>query len=131
MRLTQTQSTTLAAAIDRLIPADDWPSATAAGVLRFLQELFDGDRAVDADRLTAGLDALDAGAVAWHGVGFAALDAAAQDAALADAEADPVRGVFFRMLLDVTAEGYYADTAGGRVPASWAMIGYSAGLNRP
>ena len=131
MEFTQAQSTTLAVAIDRLIPADDWPSATGAGVLRFVQDLFDGDRAIDADRFADGLDRLDADAVARHGVTFAALEDAAQDAILARAEADVERASFFELLLNVTAEGYYADTAGGRIPPSWEWIGYDPGANRP
>ena len=131
MQLTPTQSTTLAVAIDRLIPADAWPSATGAGVMRFLHELFDGDRAGDAAPFADGLDALDADAVSGHGVAFAALSDEGQDAILAAAEDDPARAAFFRQLLEVTAEGYYADTAQGRVPASWRMINYDPGANRP
>ncbi len=127
MEWTPRQSATLAAAVDRMIPADRWASATGAGVLRFLAELFDGDRAGDAGRLAAGLDGLDADAVGRHARPFADLDGARQDEVLAAAEGGP----FFDLLLNVTAEGYYADTAGGRVPASWGMVGYDPGANRP
>ena len=139
MPMTRAQSTALAAAIDRLIPADgDGPSATEAGVLRFLHELFDGDRRVDAAALVAGLDGLDAEAVARHGTPLAGLPADRQDAVLAAVEEGDVRVAwttdpvaFLALLVEVTAEGYYADTAGGRVPASWASIGYDPGANRP
>ena len=138
-RLTTTQTTTLAVVIDRLIPAGDGgPSATDAGVLRFLHELFDGDRRVDAAALAAGLDGLDAEAVARHQTPMADLSPGRQDVILAAVEDGDVRAAwatdpvaFLGLLVDVTADGYYADTAGRRVPPSWEWIGYDPGANRP
>ena len=138
MTLTPTQSATLTAAIDRLIPADDWPSASQAGVARFLQELFTTDRVRDRAQFLAGLDGLDAESTVRHGKPFTVLSIDEQDHLLAAVEANDTRAAwqtppvpFFQLLLNVTAEGYYGDTAQHRVPPSWKMIGYDIGANRP
>lgn len=138
MILSVAHTSVLAAAIDRLIPADDFPSATQAGGMRFLQELFNGDSASKAEQLLAGLDGLADESQLRHGREFAELADAEKDALLRDVEDGALRAQwttapqpFFELLLNVTAEGYYADTAHGRVPASWEMIGYDPGANRP
>ncbi len=131
---------TLRAAIDRLIPADDFPSASQADVDGFILALFAGDRREDADQLESGLASLDAEARSEGGKSFAALSNALQDEILDRVE----RGVthtawayppmqFFRLLLNVTAEGYFHDPSGGgnRGTISWTMLGYDPGANRP
>ena len=138
MTLTPIQTATLTAAIDRLIPADDWPSASQAGVGRFLLDLFDTDRSCDADQLIAGLDGLDAESMARFEKAFVDTTPGQQDEILAAVEAAGVRAAwatppapFFQLLLNVTSEGYYGDTANHHIPPSWKMIGYDIGANRP
>lgn len=131
---------TMRAAIDRIIPADDFPSASEAGVDAFIVALLGGDRKDDAPAFGAGLDGLDAEALALGGKCFADCSSTVQDQILKRVEggsmptAWPVSPVkFFDLLLNLTAEGYFSDPANGgnRDAVSWKMVGYDPGANRP
>jgi hypothetical protein len=118
--LSSDQLTALRAAIDRLIPADDFPSASQAHVDRFVVALPEGELGGDETRLLReGLDTL-------FGTGFHALASEAQDAHLATLERSP----FFELLLRLANEGYYADPANGgnAGAASWRMVGWEPGV---
>src|SRR5215213_10959084 len=82
MMLTELQHATLHALVDRIIPADDFPSGWQAGVGDYQAGQFERDLRPQLDRYRAGLDALDAEAQAGTGARFAELDAADQDALL-------------------------------------------------
>jgi hypothetical protein len=131
--LTQQESTTLRAAIDRIIPADDYPGGWEAGVGDYLARQFQGDLAPYVPTYRALLDALDQEARAAENRGFAELPASLQDALLervaagnvvAAWQVDPVTS--FAMLVEHTAEGYYSDPANGgnRDGIAWRMIGF-------
>ena len=131
--LSKPQTATLHAAIDRIVPADEWPGGWDAGVGDYLDRQFARDLADRVETYRRGLDALDAEAQASAGSGFAALSPDMQDRLLAQVEAgetgtpwavDPA--YFFRMLVDHTMEGYYADpgNGGNRDGVSWRMIGF-------
>ncbi|MCU7727806.1 GMC oxidoreductase [Actinoplanes sp. KI2] len=119
------------AVIDRLIPADDFPSAGQAGVAAQLAAQAAADqRTTWRDLLTPGFAAL-AREAGPHG--FAALAEDEQDTLLAAVGAgrtttawpvDPA--TFHATLLRLTCEHYY----GTRGTASWAMLGYSPALRR-
>lgn len=139
MPLTSPQLAALRALLDRLIPADDFPGALAAGTDDFVVALLAGDCAAEAPALALGLTQLDADAVALHGQPFATLPPAAQDALLTALEqnhpatlwpAPLTAAVFFNRMVDLAAEGFYADPANGgnRDAASWRMIGYDPRL---
>ena len=66
--LTETQWATLRALIDRLIPADDFPSGWEAGVGDYLDRQFAGDLSDVVDLYRSGLDALDVEARTTAGV---------------------------------------------------------------
>jgi hypothetical protein len=127
---------TLRAAVDRLIPADEFPAAWAAGAGHYLLRQLAGDAAALVPVISTGLLALEAEAHARHGSPFATLDAAQQDAVLADVEGGTVQAAwpvppqaFFAALLALTNEGYYGDpgNGGNREMVSWKMIGYRPG----
>jgi hypothetical protein len=128
----------LCAALDRLIPADDFPGALDAGVERSLVRQLTGDAREQAPLIVSGLRALNAEAEVRFGASFAALGSTRQDEVLEMVEAGTVRAawpvspvVFFTTLLELTNEGYYAD-AGESGPVemiSWRMIGYRSGPN--
>ncbi len=130
--LTEFQSETLRAAVDRIIPADDWPDGWGAGVGDYFAHLLTRE-AQFLFPLQQGLDALDGEARATEGAAFAALPPEAQDAVLARIEAGdtqtdwplPAPG-FFRRLVQQTMEGYYADpgNGGNKDGVAWRMIGY-------
>ena len=122
---TPQQRSTLAAAIDRIIPADDFPSASQAGGMRFIERLFRTDLAPRLDEMRTLLDGIHAAARTAHGSGLESLPADAQDALLRQVERSPL-GRAFAWLVEIVNEGYYADPANGGNDgaASWRMIGY-------
>ncbi|HEV7298881.1 MAG TPA: gluconate 2-dehydrogenase subunit 3 family protein [Tepidisphaeraceae bacterium] len=120
------QLSTLLAAMDRVIPSDEFPSASQAGGMTFIDRLFRTDLAHRTPELAALLDQIDAAAKSQHDRSFADLAEAQQDAALTAVEDSPSRKAF-AWLVDIINEGYYADPAnGGNADAvSWKMIGYA------
>ena len=123
--LTETQMLTLQAAVNRIIPADDFPHAWDAGASEFFRRLFEREpRFLPAYQ--AGLEALEAAAEASTDTSFAMLDADAQDGLLRWLEAAEDTAVFFRLLVEQTLESYYADpgNGGNKNGVAWDMIGY-------
>jgi hypothetical protein len=124
---------TFLAAADRIIPGDDFPSASAAGAEQYVLRLLAGDLRERADEFLAGLDLLnDESAAMFQGQRFAALSEAQQDALLSSLESHPAIAAraFFKLLVELVTEGYYADAANGgnRDALSWKMIGYDPGI---
>jgi choline dehydrogenase-like flavoprotein len=126
---------TLRALVQRIVPADDYPSGWQAGVGEFLERIVEQELADRADVITTGLGLLDAEARARRpDTAFAALPEAAQDALITDLLAgtsvqhwDPVPAdEFLRMMIGLTVHGYYGDpdNGGNRDAASWDMVGY-------
>jgi hypothetical protein len=130
---TELQHATLRALIDRIIPADDFPSGWQAGVGDYLVRQFERDLRPQLERYRAGLQALDAEALAARGTHFAELDADAQDTLLERIEAGAVTtawpidpAAFFGAAVQHAMEGFYSDPANGgnRDGVSWRMIGF-------
>lgn len=130
------QLDTLHHLMDRIIPPDDDPGAWEAGVADYLARQFAGDLRDYVDVYRAGLEALEAEALARTQTSFAALPPDAQDALLRQIEAgqvvhawplDPAQ--FFAEVVVHVSEGYYADpgNGGNRNAASWQMIGFVPG----
>ena len=124
---------TLRALVDCLIPADDFPGASDAGVCDFLARLFGSDLSQEIDFLHTGLEAVDAEAIARFNRNFAELDHAQKVSTLQDIESGKVSTAwtisprrFFSMLVNTTAEGYYSDPqqGGNRSAISWVMTGF-------
>ncbi len=131
--LTDPQIQTLRAAVDRIIPEDDYPGAWGAGVGEYLGRQMHGNPQFPRDIYRAGLDALDVEAQLQTGEPFCALSAAAQDDLLAQIEigrvvsswqVDPA--AFFAFLVHYTMEGYYSDpdNGGNQDGIAWKMIGF-------
>ncbi len=123
----------LDALLDTLIPPDDWPGGREAGCGTYIARQLAGDRRQDVALVTGGLAGLDAEARARHGSGFAALAPERRTALVEAAEAGTVQAPwsvapveFVRAMVELAAEGYYADpgNGGNRGKKSWAMIGY-------
>jgi hypothetical protein len=124
----------LSAALDRVIPEDEYPSATSAGVMNFIEGAA-GSFGPMWPLLLSGLDDLDAEAKSHSGTGFALLSADQQDVVLAALEHGDVRTTwqvdpaeFFAALVTAAADGFYADPSNGgnRDAISWSMVGYPA-----
>jgi len=134
MFFTADQQETLRAAIERIIPADEFPSGWEAGAGDYLLRQLAGDLQQFLPTYREGLDELDAEARAAFGMPFAALTAEQQDLLLS--RADFASGVlrnpgllqrFFRLLVLHVAEGYYSDpgNGGNRNRVAWDMIGFA------
>jgi len=125
---------TLAAVLDRLIPADaHGPGALGAGVLDYVLARYAGAGRPDAERYSAGLGTLDARAMRRCGRRFAEAPGPDQDAILAEVEAealtlpDAVRdSAFFETVLRHAREGMFGDPVhgGNRDYAGWDLLGY-------
>ena len=114
----QAESERLLVAIDAVLPADDFPSASQAGGVRFLSRLVESERPEWADRVIAVLDLLDS----RSGGRFAALDASAR-ADVLDGLVDDPEYCWFAHLVSA---GFYADPANGGNDegVSWRMLGW-------
>jgi hypothetical protein len=124
---------TLRAVVDCLIPPDDFPGAYDAGVGDYIEQLFQTDLADHAEFFRAGIEAIDAEALARYDAPFAVLTPDQQISILKDIEAGAVKrswpvapSRFFGMLVNITAEGYYSDPqqGGNRGCVSWIMTGF-------
>jgi choline dehydrogenase-like flavoprotein len=109
----------LLVAIDAVVPADDIPSASQAGGLRFWSQVTASERPWWSDRAIAVLDLLDR----QSGGRFADLDAGARLAVLDSLVNDPDY-LWFAHLVN---GGFYADPANGGNDdgVSWRMLGWS------
>lgn len=132
-QLTELQQQTLRAAVDRIIPPDDYPGAWDAGIGDYLARQFEGDLALQLDLFRVGLDGLEAEALARFNSRFVNLTVDQQDTALAHIETGEVLTLwsipparFFELLVNTTAEGYYSEPeqGGNRAAISWVMTGF-------
>jgi hypothetical protein len=116
----QTQQQTLRAAVDRIIPADEFPSGWEAGVGDFLERLLTQEPRF-LPGYQRGLDALEAQAEQNNHAPFATLSPDAQDALLSRTDE-----IFLRLLVQQVQEGFYADpgNGGNHNGIAWKMIGY-------
>lgn len=127
------EGATLRAVVARLIPSDErGPGALEAGAATYIDRALAGPLAGSLEAYRGGLSALDRYARSAKGMGFAALDAADQDALLRNVEANaapefgPGAAGFFNLLLTHTIQGTFSDPAhGGNVDfIGWRMLGY-------
>ncbi|SDS22497.1 GMC family oxidoreductase [Actinopolymorpha singaporensis] len=135
----------LRAAVDRMVPADDFPSGWDAGVGDFLARILRTELPHAVELLTAGLDLLDAEADAraesrsgdgGGTTGFAALADTGRDEVLDALRAGQTtadwsgvdRSEFLRLMESLAVQGFYADpdNGGNRDGVSWRMVGYRA-----
>ena len=124
---------TLRAVVDCLIPPDDFPGAYEAGVCDYIERLLRTDLADQAALYRAGIEAIDAEALARFGKPFAKLSPAEHILTLTAIESDAVEtswpmppSRFFEMLVNTTVEGYYSEPqqGGNRGAISWVMTGF-------
>jgi gluconate 2-dehydrogenase gamma chain len=127
--LTSAELATLAAACERLLPADGTPGAIDLGVPGYIERALSGsDYPRWRSSIRRGLGRLDQDAREQYAAPFAAVDATAQDALLARFQSDRVgpEPVFFRRLLHLTLEGAFSDPShgGNRDGRGWDLIGF-------
>jgi choline dehydrogenase-like flavoprotein len=125
---------TLLGLINRMVPADDFPSGAQAGVGDFIEQILRLDLASRADDVVAGLAALDTESES-RGLGgsFSRLSEEDQDAVLnelargkAVATWPTPAAAFIDLMARLCAQGFYSDPANGgnRDATSWEMVGY-------
>jgi hypothetical protein len=131
MEFNPTTAAVLCAAMDRVVPADDFPGAADAGVAEFIARIFETETHLPSEAFLRGMDSLNAESVFSHP--FVSLTPAQQDDVLQRVEEGSVRSqwlddpkAFFTMLINLTSEGYYSDpgNGGNRDKISWKMVGY-------
>jgi len=119
--------------MDRIIPADEFPSASAAGVLNYIQRIFDTDLRAAQDSFISGLGMLYREAEARHSAPFARIAPTQQDTLISELAKNDTTCVwsapaadFIRAAINLVSEGYYADPGnGGNLDEiSWRMIGF-------
>lgn len=150
--LTDAEERFLRAACDRIIPADDWPSASEAGVLDFIDFQLATDYGAGRFLYLKGPWTTGTDSQGWQlrftpaqfmrrcvaaaddaAGGFAALPPGEQDAFLTELQEgaaslgpDLPAETFFEELMKLTNQGYFADPVylGNRNMAGWRMVGF-------
>ncbi len=118
-KLTPMEEQRLRAVMDRIIPRDEYcGSACDLQADQFVIAILNGDASPYREAIERGLASLDQT--------FHTMDGESQDRALQSIEHEP----WFAALVDLTAEGYYADpgNGGNKDAGSWAMVGYRHGM---
>jgi gluconate 2-dehydrogenase gamma chain len=123
---TTRQLSTLCAAADRIIPPDETAGAAEAGAAEFILRLLNNELIHQQTIYAQGLDEIEKQAQTLFNQSFADLSTSDQDAILKTIER--TNATFFRMLVEHTLEGFYADPSNGgnRDAISWKMIGFRA-----
>jgi len=134
MKLAPDLEMTLRAAVDRIIPADEYPAASENGAIEYICRLIESDTTGALLYLyETGLAGLDAEALATCGRPFHALGAKECDAVLSEVELGIVHthwplptSEFFLSLVNHTTEGYYCspDQGANVTGAAWRMVGF-------
>ena len=135
MTFTDVQQKTLRTAMDRIIPADDYPGAWDAGAGNYITRQLNGDLRHLAEIYQQGLDMLCAESISVFRMEFSELEPSKQDELLSKIEKGNVTQVwpispreFFAMLVQHCVEGYYSDpgNGGNKDARSWEMIGFDS-----
>jgi hypothetical protein len=129
--LSAAQAKLLGAITEQIVPTDEFPGATASGVVAYIDGILAGPYGkFYKDDYENGLKSIDAFATNNFQRDFVSLEPAQQAAVLSQVESGKADGDsgkrFFNLLLGHTFEGYYAKAhhgAEGANPA-WKMIGF-------
>ncbi len=112
---------------DRLIPADDAPGATVAGVVYYIDRQLGGPLQRFREAYRTGLARFDTACRAQHGHAFGELDADSRTSFLRMVEggSDANLRAFFAMITDHAMQGFYGAPShgGNRDEVSWKMLG--------
>lgn len=124
VNMTPEQAVTFSAVADQIIPPDDLPGASDAGVVYFIDNVLGGFMAGASGMLMQGVADLDAASIeAFPGsAGFAALEFDRQTGLLQSIETTP----FFNTMIFLTHCGMFAmpSWGGNRDRSGWALLGF-------
>lgn len=120
---TSDEARTLAAICDQIIPADDFPSASQAGVVNYIDRQLARFYRPHRDTYREGLKEAQRLSQQRYGQTLQALTSGQQMEAAAKLEEE--QGAFFAMVRHHTFEGYYGSPrhGGNRDAVSWQMLG--------
>jgi gluconate 2-dehydrogenase gamma chain len=120
--LTESQAATLAALCDQIIPADDYPSASQAGVVVYIDRQLMGPYRRHRRAYADGLNQVNLLANARFGVGLATASPQQQFEVVTALEAG--NKLFFDLVRNHTMQGYYGSPrhGGNRDAISWRML---------
>lgn len=121
--LREDQASTLAAVCDQIVPADEFPSASQAGVLSYIDRQLVRHYRRHRDAYRTGLERANELSRQRFGKEIAALTAPQQlQIVIAIEKQDPE---FFNLVRSHTFEGYYGSPrhGGNRDAVSWRMLG--------
>jgi gluconate 2-dehydrogenase gamma chain len=121
--LTESEATTLAVLCDQIIPADDFPSASQAGVLAYIDLQLMGPYRRLRRTYASGLKQADLVAPDRFGIDLAAASPSQQFEIVTALERDSKP--FFDLVRNHTMQGYYGSPrhGGNRDAVSWHMLG--------
>ena len=121
--LNEEQARTLKAICDQIIPKDDFPSASEAGVLDYIDRQLVRHYRPHQDVYRDGLKQAEAQSRKRFGKGMTEIGTADQLTVLQDLERD--QHGFFELVRNHTLEGYYGSPrhGGNRDEVSWKMVG--------
>ena len=121
--LSDDQARTLAAICDQIVPADEFPSASQAGVLTYIDRQLVRHYRRHRDAYKLGLEQAQALSRKRFGQDVAALSPPQQFEIVSDLEQGNPR--FFELVRSHTLEGYYGSPrhGGNRDAQSWRMLG--------
>jgi gluconate 2-dehydrogenase gamma chain len=121
--LSARESRTLAALCDLIVPADEYPGASQAGVVTYIDHQLTRHYRRHRTAYTAGLELADRLCAAQCGAGLADASPGQRNAAASALEHEDRR--FFEMVRAHTLEGYYGSPrhGGNRDAVSWRMLG--------
>jgi len=119
--LTIYEARTLTAVCERIIPADEYPGAAWAGVVRYIDRQLAGHFIEHRKAYREGIAGLNRRA----GGRFEVLEATKQDELLRSIEKDAQLGPFFSLAIAHTIQGFYGSPrhGGNHDWTSWRMLG--------
>jgi gluconate 2-dehydrogenase gamma chain len=121
--LSKEQASTLAAICDQILPADDYPSASEAGVLTYMDRQLTRAYRRHQEAYRSGLEEAEGLCRKRFGQALASLTPVQQLAAVKDLET--WKPSFFELVRQHTMEGYYGSPrhGGNHDAVSWKMLG--------
>ena len=121
--LSDAEARTLAALCDQIIPADDFPSASQAGVVTYIDRQLGRHYRRHQAVYRGGLEATEAASHKRFGTAFA--DAAPEQRLQIAIALEKENHAFFDLVRQHTMEGYYGSPrhGGNRDAVSWRMLG--------
>jgi gluconate 2-dehydrogenase gamma chain len=121
--LTPAEAEGLEAMAARIVPSDDTPGATEAGVIYFMDQVLGAERSESLAAIREGLSSLDASAsAAFAGATFVTVSPERQDALLTDIESSD----FFATVRFLTLAGMFSlpEHGGNRDEIGWRLLGF-------